>query len=367
MIISQSDLEDCVAHCQSKGIVAIDTEFVWERTFYPNLGLIQVASDEKCFLIDPLAFDDLSTLGKLISDPDVMIIFHDALQDLQILNIATKALPKNIFDTRSAFGFAGGNGTISLAKLHLELLDIDLPKTESRTDWIKRPLTDKQVEYAKDDVIYMVKMCLLLIERMKENKTYSWFNEEMVALEDPKNYDDSNSATVQFHKAMGNGRFKPQQLAALKKLIFWRETQAKVKNKPRNFIIRIETLIDIVNVMPTTLQELKVIKGVPKYHAQKITELVQDGLNTKVGDCPTPYQTPLDRKTLKKHADYILNYSRTHAAAVHIDPACVTSRKEVTSFVNNYFINGHQEQPCRLNRGWRQTFFKDLSPMVVED
>ena len=367
MIISQSDLEDCVAHCQSKGIVAIDTEFVWERTFYPNLGLIQLATDEKCFLIDPLAFEDLSTLGQLISNPDVMIIFHDALQDLQILNLATNALPTNVFDTRSASGFAGGNGTISLAKLHLELLDIDLPKTESRTDWIKRPLTDKQVEYAKDDVIYMVKMCLLLIERMKENETYSWFNEEMQALEDPKHYDDSNSATVQFGKAMGGGRFNPQQLAALKELIFWREGQAKTKNKPRNFVIRIEALVDIVNAMPTTLQELKAIKGVPKYHAQTVIELVQAGLERKISDCPVPFKTPLDRKTLKKHADYILNYSRVHATEVKIDAACVTSRKEVSSFVNNYFINGRQIKSCRLNRGWRQTFFQDLSPMVIED
>lgn len=367
MIISQSDLKECVAHCQSKGIVAIDTEFVWERTFYPNLGLIQVASDEKCFLIDPLAFDDLSALGELISDPEVMIIFHDALQDLQILNIATKALPTNVFDTRSASGFAGGNGTISLAKLHLELLDIDLPKTESRTDWIKRPLTDKQVEYAKDDVIYMVKMCQLLIERMKANETYAWFNEEMQALEDPKNYDDSNSASVQFAKAMGGGRFSPQQLEALKQLVFWREGQAKLKNKPRNFIIRIEVLVDIANLMPETIQELKDLKGVPRYHAEKILELVKIGLEAEASNCPTPFKSPLDRKALKKHADYILNYSRSHAEEVHIDSACVTSRKEVSSFVNSYFINDKQVQPCRLNRGWRQKFFQDLSPMVVED
>ena len=117
MIISQKALDECVTHCQEMRVVAIDTEFVWERTFYPNLGLIQLATSEKCFLVDPLEFEDLSSLGTLLADPNVVIIFHDALQDLQILEIATHTLPCNIFDTKAASGFAGISGTISLAKL----------------------------------------------------------------------------------------------------------------------------------------------------------------------------------------------------------------------------------------------------------
>ena len=166
---------------------------------------------------------------------------------------------------------------------------------------------------------------------------------------------------------MSGGRFSPQQFASLKNLVFWREDQAKQKNKPRNFVIRIEVLVDIANLMPTTLQELKAIKGVPKYHVDKVLELVKLGLETETCKCPTPFKAPLDRKALKAHADYILKYSRTHAEEVHIDAACVTSRKEVSTFVNAYFLNGKQIQPCRLNQGWRQEFFQDLSPMVVEN
>ncbi len=367
MIISQEALEECVKHCQEMGVVAIDTEFVWERTFYPNLGLIQLATSEKCFLVDPLEFEDLSTLGTLLSDPNVVIIFHDALQDLQILELATHALPCNIFDTKSASGFAGISGTISLAKLLLELCGVDLPKTESRTDWIKRPLTDKQIEYAKDDVIYMVEMYEKLCKLMKDNNTYEWFIEEMVALENPLNFDDSNSAKKQFSKAMGGGRFNAIQLATLKELIIWREDYAKLKNKPRNFIIRIETVVDVVNEMPESVEDLKKIKGIPKYHSTTILDLVKAGKETPAADCPETFKTPLDRKELKKHADYILKYSKVHAEKVNIDSACVTSRKEVSSFINGYFLDGKKDPVCRLNTGWRKIFFADLSPMIVED
>ena len=125
MITTVKDLEALMARAHKTDAVAIDTEFVWKRTYYPRLGLIQVAlSDEECFLIDPIALEDLSALGKLLADPDVVKIFHDAPQDLAILRAATKHDPQNIFDSRLAAGFAALGSTLSLAALIERLLEI---------------------------------------------------------------------------------------------------------------------------------------------------------------------------------------------------------------------------------------------------
>ncbi len=154
MIVSSDALHALVEKARSTDAVAIDTEFVWNRTYLPRLGLIQLAlSDEDCHLIDPLALDDLSPLGELLADQQVIKILHDAPQDLAILHHETGHVPKNIFDTRLAAGFAGLPATLSLGNLINELLDINLTKTETRTNWLKRPLDEEQIQYAQDDVV----------------------------------------------------------------------------------------------------------------------------------------------------------------------------------------------------------------------
>ena len=136
LIQNEAELEILVSRAKKTDAVALDTEFVWERTYYPQLGLIQIAlSDEDCFLIDPLAIKNLQALGQLLSDRGVVKIFHDAPQDLAILQRATGATPQNIFDTRLAAGFASLPATLSLGNLVKELLDIDLAKDETRTNW----------------------------------------------------------------------------------------------------------------------------------------------------------------------------------------------------------------------------------------
>ena len=199
LIQDEAALKLLVQKARQTDAVALDTEFVWERTYYPQLGLIQIAlSNEECYLIDPIAIKDLSSLGKLLSDRSVIKILHDAPQDLTILQKATGAVPQNIFDTRLAAGFSDFPATLSLANLIKELLDIDLAKTETRTNWIKRPLTEDQVDYALDDVRYLRAVRVLLLTRIIGPKIKSWLQEELNLLNNPANY---NGIT-------GNGRYR---------------------------------------------------------------------------------------------------------------------------------------------------------------
>ena len=187
MITSQQQLQALIVRARATDTVAIDTEFVWERTYYPRLGLIQLAlSDEDCFLIDPCALTDLSPLGELLADPAVVKIFHDAPQDLIILHQATGAVPQNIFDSRLAGGFAGLSAALSLGNLIKELLDIDLAKTGTHTNWLRRPLNPKQIDYAIDDVRYLQAARVLLLTRILNPTVAGWLGRiyESIAIRD---------------------------------------------------------------------------------------------------------------------------------------------------------------------------------------
>ena len=146
MIDTQQALVAFCQRAQEAECLALDTEFVWNRTYYPKLGVIQVGlSAEDCHLIDAPAIEDLTPLGQIISNPAIVKILHDAQQDLTILKRATGAHPHNVFDTRCAAGLAGMSSTSSLAELLENVVGVSLEKSETRTDWLQRPLSDEQV------------------------------------------------------------------------------------------------------------------------------------------------------------------------------------------------------------------------------
>lgn len=370
MICTKKDLEVCIEKCLKAEIVAVDTEFVWEKTYYPILGLIQLATPEESFLVDPIALDDLSPLKELMESDSVTKILHDALQDLQIISRATDSLPKNIFDTKTAAGFSGLSSTLSLGALLEKTVGVVLPKTESRTDWTQRPLTDKQIEYAIDDVIYMEKAFEKLHSLMKENGTTDWFKQEMETLEKPEHYSDAQSANKQFKRISGSSKFKAKQLAVMEELITWRENRAKTRNRPRNFIVDTNVLTEIALRSPKSIDELKAMHSVPKFikerYAKDVLDVLYKGYKRDPKDYPKPFKPQLDRKTLKNVSNRILTFSREKAEAINIDSQLVTSRKEVEAFINK-FVETKKEPTSRLNQGWRKEFFADLTPFVKLD
>ena len=183
MIDTPQALAELVDRALTKECVALDTEFVWNRTYYPKLGVIQLAlAGDDCHLIDTVALEDLSPLGAVLEHSDIELILHDAVQDLTILRQATGAFPRNIFDTRCAAGFANMSSTTSLAELLANTIGVALEKTETRTDWTQRPLSDKQLAYAIEDVCYMHEVRDVLRQRVAKIGRNPWLAEELAAL-----------------------------------------------------------------------------------------------------------------------------------------------------------------------------------------
>lgn len=237
--------------------VALDTEFVWERTYYPQLGLIQIAlSDEDCYLIDPIAIQDLQPLGQLLSDRGVIKILHDAPQDLAILQRATGATPQNIFDTRLAAGFSNLPSTLSLGNLVTELLDINLVKDETRTNWLQRPLSDEQICYALNDVRYLRAVRVLLLTRIIGPRIKSWLQEELNLLNNPASYSGPPD-NERYRKIRGNSHLDKLGLAILKNLTTWREGIARKADRPRGHILKDAVLLEICRQKPVSIEDLR--------------------------------------------------------------------------------------------------------------
>ena len=194
MISAPAALRTLVDRLQEEAVLAFDTEFTWERTYYARLGLVQIAAaDGRCVLVDPLAAGDLAPLGELLANARIVKILHDAPQDLMILRRATGVAARNVFDTRLAAGFAGLASTLSLANLLAETVDVHLAKAHTRADWLARPLAPEELDYAADDVRYLPEVAARLRARARTAGVEAWLDEEGYCYVSARGFDDGRS------------------------------------------------------------------------------------------------------------------------------------------------------------------------------
>lgn len=355
MIQSASGLYELVARARETGFVALDTEFVWERTYYPQLGLVQVGfSDEACFLVDATAVD-LSPLGEVLADPAIVKILHDARQDLLVLRRATGAYPRNIFDTQLAAGFVGLSASVSLADLVQALFGVTLPKTATRTDWLRRPLSDEQVAYALDDVRYLPEARTLLLAQAEQLGRAGWIAEEHAAYDDRALYEEKDPHT-QFERISGTGRLDGRQLGVLRELAAWREIEARRQNRPRNHILPDNVLTQIAKLVPRTSAALRQVRGEfdRNRYERRILEGIEQALALPPSERPRPPEQPLYDEIRNARADFVLAYVKGKGLSDGIDPQLVATRADVTALV--YAGNSPEPADHDLLTGWRYAF-----------
>lgn len=365
LVQTQADLDVLIRHARQTDAVALDTEFVWERTYYPRLGLIQMAlSNEDCFLIDPLAISNLQPLGSLLSDRGVVKILHDAPQDLTILRRITGATPQNIFDTRLAAGFSNLSATLSLGNLIKELLDIDLPKGETRTNWLQRPLTNNQIRYGMDDVRYLRATRVLLLTRIIGPKIKSWLQEELNLLNNPANYTTSLDDT-RYRKIRGASNLDSQGLAILKNLSVWREGVAKKVDRPRGHVIKDADLLEIARQRTTVPADLRTAIGLSvnatASYGKTITAIVSTTLQQQESSYPPVRRPTRLTNSEKVNLEKLQNLIRLKCGLLGIDPALIGNSSELKQLVKT--ICGRKSdapEQLRQTMGWRKHFLEDF-------
>jgi ribonuclease D len=359
MITTTEALADAVRAAQSAGAVGIDTEFIWDRSYYPSLGLVQIGyPDGHCELIDAPEIEDWSPFAELMSDPDTTKILHDAQQDLTILYRACGGYPKRIFDTQRSAGFAGLSSTISLSEVLKTLLKVRLAKTETRSNWLARPLTDAQLSYAEDDVRDSTRLMEKILERAESLGRREWILDEMLMYENEALYGEVDP-DFEMPRVRGSGALTNQQRNMLRALGAWRELKARKRNLPRSFILSDDALVSLVKHPPESAEAMHPMKGLTERGLERNRNYIWEALERgRRGDLPElangRHSGPAPDDGYEARVDLALAFIKGTCIAAKIDPALIGNRAEVTALV---LEAEHADQARhRILRGWRASF-----------
>lgn len=324
---------------------AIDTEFHRERSYFPRVALIQINNGEETVLIDPLAVDP-APLRDLFASPAVAVL-HAASQDLEVFDHWAGAVPGEIFDTQLAAGFTGMS-TPSLAALHDRMLHISLPKTSRLTNWLDRPLTDDQLDYAASDVAHLLELRAKLAETLEARGRLSWAETEFEVLRSqPRGRRDPDEA---WRRIKAVRQLKGPSLGAARLLASWRERYAAELDQPVRFILSDLALVGVAQRRPSSVDELRSVRGVDDRlargdHGATILRLVQEGK-----DLPKPPSRPRQnresRPDLRPAVTLVAAWVAQLASELELDPALLGTRADIEALVRG-------DTDARLSQGWR--------------
>ena len=346
--------------------VAIDTEFLRERTYYPKFCLLQIAHDSYCALIDVLALPDLAPLLDFLGDRKRLKVLHAAHQDLEVLALARGAqlgvqiapLAGPFLDTQVAAAFLDMPASIGYADLVQRRLNHTLDKGQSRTDWTLRPLSAAQLAYAADDVIYLVELYHDLKAALSTTPRWDWVQEDAEHLEDPGLY--ATEPTEAWQRLRGLEQLEPEQRAAAKALTEWRERRAMHKDRPRNWILPDDALRTIADQLPTTLDALSQVRGLPKgiveRRGEELLALLQDSKARASNEPPARDFRPT-REQQKKVGE-LMEFVRKEGTRLHISPERLATRRDVEALAFSGRVGN-------FGQGWRlQNFGEQLIKMA---
>lgn len=354
-ISAQTDLEDFCSKLSRNDFICVDTEFQRETTYWPKLCLIQAASTNVEGIIDPLAPNiNLSPLFRLLSDTSIVKVFHAARQDMEIFQLMTTRLPKPIFDTQIAAMALGLGDSIGYNKLIKKVLDIVIDKSSQYTDWTKRPLNQKQLNYALGDVTHLRDAYLKMVSELKEKQRENWVTEEMAILENPSTYDSSPKLAWKRMRIRKSGK---EYLAILAALCEWREERAQKLDKPRQYILRDNLIYDIAERKPSNLESLAGLRGIsqrfPAHQLKKVAEVVASAIAS-----PSKYIQEMPAQNLSS-SDSIESSSQLLTVLLkHVSKKYdVVPRLIADASAIDQIAHGNQSDNHPVFSGWRNEVF----------
>jgi ribonuclease D len=339
-------LAELAAELDSCDLVGLDTEFLRERTYRAELCLVQLSSRSDAWCVDPLALPDLAPLARMLTAPGITKIMHASRQDVEVL-FPIAGLVRPVFDTQIAAALTGLPAQIGYGELVRRLLGKDLAKSHTRADWSRRPLSPEQIEYALDDVRYLLPLKAHLEEQLERSGRLAWLTEELHELEDTRNVaTDPEDAWL---RVKGLRSLDPARERLAQSLAAWRERRANERNRPRGWILDDAALRDIVMQVPRSLDALAAIPefpaGVLKHCGDELLECIQAAavpdpappINTRAR--PDPAKTALVKK--------LAALNQTLAAGLGLSPEVLATRRDL-----ELLVDGRRD--IGVLRGWRR-------------
>ena len=354
LVTTPDQLDTAVFRLQGAARLAVDTEFMRERTYRPQLCLVQVASDADCFLVDPLAGLDLSPLFAVLADRGRLKILHAARQDLEVLLQTGGFVPAPVFDTQVAAALLGLPPQAGYAELVARQLGHSIDKGQTRTDWSRRPLSAAQLAYAADDVHHLLQLHTDLARALEAQGRAGWHAEDCAALEEPSLY--RTEPADAWRRLKGIGRLRPREQAIARALAGWREQRAIDSDKPRGWILADEPLFALATLGPTTIAELEQVRSLPPAVVRKrgdellaLVAAARDSVVDSAPSSPPPRPTPEQTRQIGQLQQRV----RDEATVLGISPEVLATRRDIDALVLG------PRADSALLRGWRRAAIGD--------
>ena len=333
--------------------IALDTEFIRTDTFYPLPGLIQLGTGTEVFLIDPLTIDQWQPFAQLLENKTVVKVLHACSEDLEVFKRLTGTVPAALFDTQLAAAFANQGYSLGYQNLIRQLLGIEVPKDETRSDWLRRPLSDAQISYASLDVVHLLKAYDLLKEMLADKPQLNWLQEDCSNLTGNVLPNDPENAWKDVKRAW---QLHSQQLAVLKALCIYREQESRRLDVPRNRVIAKGSLWPMARYQPDNLRSLAAIQDmkprVVKKHGERLLSIIEAAAKTPKGKQPEPLPLPLPKQARDK-GKLIKQLINKQAQTINLPVELLLSGKISTPILRSWLESGRFSLPQNLN-GWRR-------------
>ncbi|HYY05970.1 MAG TPA: ribonuclease D [Candidatus Limnocylindria bacterium] len=357
LLTTADELAALAGEMRARGRFAIDTEFVWERTYRPVLGVVQVATDERVAVIDALAVPDLAPLFPLLRDPAVPVVLQGGGQDLEIFASLMGAPVRGVVDTQLVAAFLGYGLQVGLGMLLERVLKVHIRKDQTYTNWTRRPLRPEQLDYAREDVVHLLPLYDRLRADLERRGRMAWVEEELRALEEASRFaalpDEERWRTVKGWQRLG-----ARELAVLRELAAWRERSAARANIRPNFIANDIVLISLAARPPAGVEELRQMRGLTpgtvERHGKGILGAIRAGLACPPERRPAP--PPRHRRKGPPPGLVALLRAAVQAVAEREDIASevIAPSRDIDALAA-WAVNGNGLDDVALVRGWRRT------------
>lgn len=344
-------LRQCCAELAAHKVVGFDTEFIGEASFVPELCLIQAAVPEALYLIDPFAVGDLGPFWTVLADPARTVVVHAAREEIRLFHRATNRRPGHFFDLQIAAALAGLDYPMGHGTLVRELLNARLHKGETLTDWRKRPLTARQIEYAFDDVRYLLPLWTILIERLDRLGRRDWEREEMEHLirqslgEEP--------SVERWRKLRGLGSMDRKKLAVVQAVFEWRERVAADRNRPVRTVLRDDLIVEVARRTPKSVHDIEVMRGIPKRDVPELFRIAIQARSLPPEQWPAPAARDEDEPNILLVAAMLNVVLADICASMQLSPKLVATTSDIRQLVRCEAERSALPADSPFATGWR--------------
>ena len=352
-------LTDLCNRIKQEPWIALDTEFLREKTYYPVFCLLQIATPEWVVCVDPIALADLSELFEVINNPDIIKVLHSCRQDMEIFYQETGKVTAPVFDTQIAAPLLGFQENPGYAMLVSSFLNVNLSKTHTRADWTIRPLSEAQIQYAADDVIYLCKIYQTICQKLEALGRLDWLEKDFELLKNSELY--QVSPVNAWKKIKGRNRLTGKQLSIVQALCEWREQTAQSENRPKNWLIRDDLLLELAKFQPETENDLSKIRSMNERTVRRYGKVICRLISEAKQRPPIPVDNKKAAKKRPKQEavlDVLTAVVRMRADENSLNPMILASRKDLEKLLSD-------EQESSLLLGWRYSMVgKELQGLL---